>query len=105
MPFKAPTIGIKDLNTAVTAALKNVPRDLVAGPKVVIRPEIIGIILREGLELKEALGAANTIARGVNASAKELSNLGGIRGAEPGLLVTKKGILAGFFPAGPMFEL
>jgi hypothetical protein len=105
MPFKAPTIGIKDLNSAVTAAVKTLPREQVGGSKLVIRPEIIGIILREGLELREALGAANTITRSVMASARESEKLGAVRGAEPGLLVTKNGILAGFFPAGPMFEL
>jgi len=105
MPFKAPSIGSRDLSAAVTAALKNLPKELVAGPKVVIRPEIIGIILRENLALKEALDAATIVSKGVATAARGNEALKGLKISEPGLLVTKKGILAGFFPTdGPMFE-
>ncbi|HEU0119985.1 MAG TPA: hypothetical protein VFQ91_05620 [Bryobacteraceae bacterium] len=105
MAFKAPSIGSKDLSTAVAAALKALPKELAAGPKVVIRPEIIGIILRERLELKEALDTAAVLAKGIGTAARGNEALKGLKISEPGLLVTKKGILAGFFPTdGPTFE-
>ncbi|MBI2689104.1 MAG: hypothetical protein HYX27_22600 [Acidobacteria bacterium] len=101
MPFKAPSVGAKDLSAAVAAALKTMPKELVAGPKLVIRPEIIGIILREQLELKQALDAATAVAKGVSAAARGNDALKGMKISEPGLLVTKGGILAGFFPSEP----
>lgn len=105
MPFKAPIVNAKDLSAAVGAALKAVPKDVVAGPKIVIRPEIIGLILRERIELNEALATATTIAKGVTVAIRGNEALKGLKVSEPGLIVTRKGILAGFFPTDiPTFE-
>lgn len=106
MPFKAPSIGSKDLNAAVAAAVKTVPKELVAGPRTVIRPEIIGIILRQNLELAEALKTATAISKSVATAVRGNEALKGLKVSEPGLIVTKGGILAGFFPMdAPTFEL
>jgi len=106
MAFKAPSVGSKDLSAAVAAAVKALPKDIVAGPKVIIRPEIIGLIIRDQLDLKAALSTANTLAKGVAAAARGNEALAGLKVSEPGLLITNKGILAGFFPnPGPTFEL
>jgi hypothetical protein len=106
MPLKAPTISTRDLSVAAPPPPKTVPREIVAGPKIVIRPEIIGIIIRERMELKEALQTATAISKGVSANIRQNPALKGLSASEPGLLVTGKGILAGFFPGnGPTFEL
>lgn len=106
MIFKAPSVGAKDLSAAVAAAIKTLPREVVAGPKVIIRPEIIGIIIREQLDIKTALGTATTIARGITAASRGNEALAGLKVTEPGLLITNKGILAGFFPSpAPTFEI
>ena len=101
MPFKAPSVSARDLSAAVAGAIKVVPKDLVAGPKLVIRPEIIGIILRDQLELKQALETATAVTRGVTAAMKGNDAFKGLKISEPGLLVTRGGILAGFFPTEP----
>lgn len=105
MPFKAPSIAPKDLSAAVAAAMKTLPRDTAAGPKIIIRPEIIGLILRDPIDFKSALDTAAIVAKGVTAAARGNEALKGLKVSEPGLLVTKKGVLAGFFPTeGPTFE-
>jgi hypothetical protein len=97
---------VKDLSGAVSAALKNVPREIIVGPRPVIRPEIIGIIIRDPLQIKNALGTAEAIRKDMAASAKGNPALTAIATSEAGVLITRGGILAGFIPARPpIFEL
>ena len=89
MPTKADVIPIKDLAKTVEAAVQEAARKHRVGLQGgnVLRPgTLIGRILREDIALEQAQAFATTVARTAG------------RGAEPGLVFTKGGILAGYWP-------
>jgi hypothetical protein len=104
MATKPANISAKALSSAVTAAVKKLNVQTL-GPKVISRPEIIGIILKDALTISDALKTAESLAKSVGVAAKGSASLAALRVPEPAVVITKKGILAGFFPvAGSPLE-
>ena len=95
---KKPTsISAKALSSAVTAAVKKLNVEAL-DTRVISRPEIIGIRLKDVATISDALKAAESVSRSVGVAAKANTALKGLRTPEAAVVITKKGILAGFFP-------
>ncbi|MBY0277835.1 hypothetical protein K2Z84_21075 [Candidatus Binatia bacterium] len=97
MAKKPTSISAKALSSTVSAAVKKLNL-AVLEPKVISRPEIIGIILRDAVAIPDALKTAESLAKSVGTAAKTSSALAGLKTLEPVVVITKKGVLAGFFP-------
>ena len=89
MPVKADVVAIKDLSKVVDLAVKDAAKKLQISTvsSTIIRPgTLIGLILKEGVTLQAAQGFATQVAKSAG------------KGAEPSLVFTKGGILAGYWP-------
>lgn len=86
---KADVIQMKDFSKAVDAAVREAANkhNIGVANANILRPgTLVGRILRAGVALDQAQAFAVTVARSAG------------RGAEPGLVFTKGGILAGYWP-------